>query len=136
MKLSKTISYCVALGYFSASFLVTFHPLFQRQRRVIRIHTEAVDHLARYWLRFLLMSTLSHCCFGFCTEPVHQHLIFRLVDMPVQHISQRCAFRITPELAVIAENRVVHQHDFALVIMDFCIVLDPQKSRGVKILVF
>ena len=60
--------------------LVTLHPLFQRQRRVIRIHAEAVDHLARHRLRCFLMGTFPHRSSGLCAEPIHQHLIFRLMD--------------------------------------------------------
>ena len=115
--------------------LVTLHPLFQRERRIIWMHTEAVDHLARYRLCFFLMSTLPHRCSSLCTEPVYQLLICRFMDMSVQHISQRRSIRPTSELAVIAENRIVHQHDFTLIVMDFRIVLDPHKPWSVKILV-
>lgn len=136
MKLSKTISYCVALGYFSASFLVTLYPFFQRQRRIVRIHAETVDHLAGYRLWFFLMRTLSHSSSSLYAEPVHQLLILSLMDMPVQHVSQWCSIRPASELAVITENRIMHQNDFALVVMDFRVILDPYKPGSVKILVF
>ena len=113
----------------------TLYPLFQRQWRVIRIHAEAVDHLARHRLRCFLMGTLPHRGSGLCAEPIHQHLIFRLVDMPMQHVGQRCSICPTPKLAVIAEHRIVHQHDFSLIVMDLRIIPDPLKPGYVKIFV-
>ena len=57
---------------FVAPSLITLHPLFQRQRRVIRIHAEAVDHLAWHWLRCFLMDTFSQRGSGLFAKPVHQ----------------------------------------------------------------
>jgi hypothetical protein len=56
------------------SSLITLHPLFQRQRRVIRIHAEAVDHVAWHWLRCLMIDTFSQRGSGFSAKPVHQFL--------------------------------------------------------------
>ena len=139
MKSSETISnaHCTVLSRSAVSRRLWSHstPLFQCQRRVIRIHAEAVNHLTRYRLYFFLMSTFPHRCSCLCAEPVHQLLIFRFMNMSVQHISQRCSICPTPELAVIAENRIVHQHDLALVVMDFRVILDPYKPGSIKILV-
>lgn len=81
------------------------------------------------------MGTFPHRCSSLYAEPVHQLLICRFMDVSVRYICQRRSIRPTPELAVIAENRIVHQHDLALVVMDFRVILDPYKPGSIKILV-
>ena len=115
--------------------LITLHPLFQRQRRVIRIHAETVDHLAWHRQSFFLMGSLSPHISGFRAKSVHQLLIWRFMDVPMQHVGQRCSICPTPKLAVIAEYRIVHQHYFSLIVMDLRIILDSLKLGYVKLLV-
>ena len=119
---------------FSHSLLVALHPLLQSQRCIVGVHTKAVDYLAWHRSGFILMGALSHGCFCFPDESIQQFLIPRLMDVPMQHIGQRCAICPSTELTVVAENRVVHQNNFSLVVMNFRIVLDPLKSGGIKVL--
>ncbi len=114
---------------------VTGNPLVERERRVIRVHTETIYHVAWNCADAAILH-LAHSILCDVGELLQQTLVHRVVHMPVQHIHQRIPFGIHAVLPVIAHDGIVAEHHLPLAVMQLLVRLDLHKPVGVVFLVF
>ena len=88
-------------------FLYGIACFIQRQRYIIRKHTEAVDHLAGNALQLIGTVGFPPAGSGLHDEFIYQHFVKGVVNVTVQHIGLRNAVTVSAVLSVIAEHRIM-----------------------------
>ena len=116
--------------YLTASRRLIHDPLVKCQRRVIGIHAEAVDHPAGEVVLGAVRAP-AHLLSRQRLSLLHKALVPGVVDMAVEHICARLAIFRPQVLAVVAQDRIVAEDHFALVVVQLRIGADPLEAGGV-----
>ena len=114
------------------AFLIHLDPLIECQRRIIREHTETIDHVARNRLWFVHISRFYECLPRAVYKFIDEQLIVRIMHMSVKHITFRFSLVIKAVLPIVTEDGIMAQYNLPLIVMHFRIRLDPAKARRVK----
>ena len=114
----------------ASSFCVCFDPFIQCKRCVIGIHAETVDHLAGECI-FSAVPAGSFLLLCQRQRLFHKPLVPGVVDVAVQHVGFGIPVFVEQILPVVAQDRIVAEHNLSAVVMKLRIGADPLKAGGV-----
>ena len=110
------------------------NPFIQSKRLIIRIHAEAINHVARNMADAALNIRYNGLP-GKLLELLQKPLIPGIVDMAVKHVGLRIPRLIQAVLAIVKHNGVMTQNYLPPVIRQFLVGLNPFETACIHMLV-